>query len=92
MHEPVSPNAEQTGPLVEVKGLKIHFPLRKGVLFTRTIGQVKAVDDISFEIRRGETFGLVGESGCGKTTVARALLQLVSPTAGHIHFDGKGHG
>ena len=88
---PVSPAVNDTadsGELVRVERLKVHFPLRKGVLFERIIGQVKAVDDISFDIRRGETFGLVGESGCGKTTVARSLLKLVTPTSGRIHFDG----
>jgi oligopeptide transport system ATP-binding protein len=77
-----------TAPLVQVNGLQVHFPLRKGLLFERTIGQIKAVDGISFEIRRGQTFGLVGESGCGKTTVARALLRLVEPSGGSIAFDG----
>ena len=58
-------NAADTAPLVQVDRLQVHFPLRKGLLFERTIGQIKAVDGISFEIRRGQTFGLVGESGCG---------------------------
>ncbi len=85
----MSANGHSNGnALVRVDRLKVHFPLRKGILFERTVGQVKAVDGISFEINRGETFGLVGESGCGKTTVARALLQLVTPTSGSIHFDG----
>jgi len=74
-------------PLVEVESLSQFFPLIGGVL-QRTIGQVKAVDDVSFTIRRGETLGLVGESGCGKTTVGRTLLRLIDPTGGKIVFDG----
>ena len=75
--------------LVEVKDLKMHFPLSVGWMFKKTIGYVKAVDGISFEIARGETLGLVGESGCGKTTTGRLLLQLEQPTSGHIFFEGK---
>src|SRR6476619_1792687 len=74
-------------PLVEVEHLTEHFPITGGIL-QRTIGQVKAVDDVSFTIRRGETLGLVGESGCGKTTVGRVLLRLIAPTGGTIRFDG----
>ena len=74
-------------PLVEVRDLVKHFPIRGGIL-QRTIGLVQAVDGVSFEIRRGETLGLVGESGCGKTTVGRLLLRLIEPTAGTIRFDG----
>ncbi len=74
-------------PLVEVRDLVKHFPIRGGVL-ARTIGQVQAVDGVSFDIRRGETLGLVGESGCGKTTVGRLLLRLIEPTAGTVRFDG----
>ncbi len=74
-------------PLVEVRDLVKHFPVRGGIL-QRTLGMVQAVDGVSFEIRRGETLGLVGESGCGKTTVGRLLLRLIDPTSGSIRFDG----
>ncbi|MBX5456261.1 MAG: dipeptide ABC transporter ATP-binding protein [Thermogemmatispora sp.] len=73
--------------LVEVKGLKVHFPI-KGGLFNRTIAQVKAVDGVDLAIRRGETLGLVGESGCGKSTTGRAILQLIKPTAGSVKLNG----
>jgi peptide/nickel transport system ATP-binding protein/oligopeptide transport system ATP-binding protein len=73
--------------LVEVRDLVKHFPVRGGIL-QRTLGMVQAVDGVSFEIRRGETLGLVGESGCGKTTVGRLLLRLIDPTSGSIKFDG----
>ena len=72
--------------LVEVKGLKEYFPITTGFMKTTML---KAVDDVSFTIRKGETLGLVGESGCGKTTVGRTLLHLYKPTAGEIYFDGK---
>jgi oligopeptide/dipeptide ABC transporter ATP-binding protein len=74
--------------MLEVRDLKKYFPVRKGV-FSRVVGQVKAVDGISFEIKRGETLGLVGESGCGKTTAGRTLLRLQEPTAGRIRFAGN---
>ena len=75
-------------PLVEVRDLVKHFPVRGGVL-QRTIAVVQAVDGVSFEVARGETLGLVGESGCGKTTVGRLLLRLIDPTSGTIKFDGR---
>lgn len=77
-------------PLLEVRDLQKYFPIRKGV-FRRVVGQVKAVDGVNLELYRGQTLGLVGESGCGKTTVGRCLLRLVEPSAGTIRFDdGKG--
>ena len=77
------------GNLVEVENLKMYFPIKSGIVLDRHVGDVRAVDDISFEIRRGETLGLVGESGCGKSTVGRTLLRLYKPTAGRIVFDGQ---
>ena len=74
--------------LLEVENLKKYFPVKKGV-FSRTVGQVKAVDGVSFTLNRGETLGLVGESGCGKTTVGRSILRLIEPTEGRITFNGK---
>ena len=75
-------------PVVEVAGLRKYFPLKKGLL-RRTAGYVRAVDDVSFAIARGETLGLVGESGCGKSTVARTLMRLIEPTAGSIKINGQ---
>ena len=75
--------------LVEVKNLKQYFPVRTGLLSSKPL---KAVDDVSFTIGRGETLGLVGESGCGKTTVGRTILRLYEPTAGEVIFDGTGAG
>ena len=74
--------------LLEVQNLKKYFPIKKGV-FSKTIGHVKAVDDVSFQIKKGETLGLVGESGCGKTTIGRSLLRLIEPTEGKVIFEGK---
>jgi len=74
--------------LLEVKNLKVYFPVRKGV-FKRTVGYVKAVDDVDLHIKEGETLGLVGESGCGKTTTGRAILRLIEPTGGEIFFRSK---
>ncbi len=80
--------AHADGPLLVVEDLVKHFPIRKGV-FGRAVGQVRAVDGVSFQIRRGETLALVGESGCGKSTTARLLLRLLAPTAGRVLFDGS---
>jgi len=78
---------ENSEALLSVRNLKKYFPIRRGVL-SRVTAHVKAVDDISFDIKRGETFGLVGESGCGKTTAGRAILRLIEPDAGEIRFEG----
>jgi oligopeptide transport system ATP-binding protein len=75
-------------PLLEVRGLRMHFPITEGTVISRKVGEVKAVDGIDFVVRRGETLGLVGESGCGKTTTGRCILRLERPTAGEIWFDG----
>ncbi len=77
------------GNLVELDELKVWFPIRSGVVLDRHIGDVKAVDGVSLTIARGETVGLVGESGCGKSTVGRAILRLYEPTSGRIVFDGR---
>jgi peptide/nickel transport system ATP-binding protein len=78
----------EAAPLLQVEGLKKYFPVRKGLL-RRTVGQIYAVDDVSFAIRPGETLGLVGESGCGKTTVGRTILRLIEPTAGILRLGGR---
>ena len=87
---PIPGRARPTGPespLLEVVGLKKHFPVHRGLMQRRT-GSVRAVDGVSFRLQRGETLGLVGESGCGKTTIARTVLRLTEPTAGRVVFDG----
>jgi len=78
----------QGDPLLSVRGLKVHFPIRRGIVFDRTIGHVKAVDGVDLDVQRGQTYGLVGESGCGKSTLGRAILRLIEPTAGAVVFDG----
>jgi oligopeptide transport system ATP-binding protein len=75
--------------LVRVERLKKYFPITRGIIFSRHVGDIKAVDDVSFDIHRGETLGLVGESGCGKTTAGRTIIQLYRPTAGHVYYDGQ---
>ena len=80
--------ATMAKPILEVKDLKKHFPIKKGLL-QRTVGHVYAVDGVSFSIAPGETLGLVGESGCGKSTVGRVILRLIEPTAGSIELEGR---
>ena len=75
--------------LLSVKNLVKHFPIRQGIIFSKQIGAVQAVDDITFDVQKGETLGLVGESGCGKTTAGRCILRLIEPTSGQVIFDGK---
>jgi peptide/nickel transport system ATP-binding protein len=84
-----SERRRQDGALVELENLKVYFPIKSGLVLDRHIGDIKAVDDVTLEIRRGETLGLVGESGCGKSTVGRAILRLYKPTDGRIRFDGE---
>src|SRR5215467_7501222 len=88
---PAAPTAAKSGNkevLVSVRNLKKHFPITSGIIFQRQVGAVKAVDDVSFDVFKGETLGLVGESGCGKSTTGRTVLQLYRPTAGSVSFDG----
>ncbi len=82
-------NRAKNGNLLEVKNLVKHFPITKGIIFSRQVGAVQAVDGVSFSVRRGETLGLVGESGCGKTTTGRVILRLIEPTSGEVWFEGK---
>jgi oligopeptide transport system ATP-binding protein len=81
--------SEANTPLVQVRNLKKYFPIHRGMIFQRHVGNVKAVDGLSFDIYKGETLGLVGETGSGKTTVGRTILKLYEPTAGEILFDGR---
>ena len=81
------PESGNNNLLLKVESLRKHFPVRRGI-FSRVSGHVKAVDGISFAIRRGDTLGLVGESGCGKTTAGRTILRLIEPTAGEVLFNG----
>jgi oligopeptide transport system ATP-binding protein len=86
---PTSTSSASNEVLVDVNGLKIYFPVMAGFIVSRKIAENKAVDGITFNVKRGETVGLVGESGCGKSTTGRAILQLYKPTGGQIIFDGK---
>jgi oligopeptide/dipeptide ABC transporter ATP-binding protein len=76
-------------PLVEVRELVKHFPITRGIIFRREIGAVRAVDGVSFDVRRGETLGIVGETGCGKSTTAKLIMRLFDPTAGRVRFEGQ---
>ena len=78
------------GNLLEVRDLKMHFPIQKGGLLRRVVGHVRAVDGVNFFVRQGETLGLVGESGCGKTTTGRCILRIYDPTAGQILLPERG--
>ena len=87
-----SPSPQANGnvaPLLDVRDLRMHFPIFRGVLWQRQVGSIRAVDGVSFAIRRGETLGLVGESGCGKTTVGRCIVRLYQATSGDVVFDGR---
>ena len=75
--------------LLVVEDLKKHFPVTRGIIFQKQVGAVKAVDGVTFNVRRGETLGVVGESGCGKSTMARCIMRLLDPTGGKIVFDGR---
>jgi oligopeptide/dipeptide ABC transporter ATP-binding protein len=85
----VTSEPENGGPLLDVTHLQVLFPIKAGVLVDRKIGEVHAVDDVSFQLREGETLGIVGESGCGKTTLIRVLVRLIKATSGEIRFRGK---
>jgi oligopeptide transport system ATP-binding protein len=84
-----STNNQNGNVLVRVKDLKMYFPITQGIIIQRKVGDIKAVDGLSFDIKRGETLGLVGESGCGKSTTGRAILQLYIPTAGQVFFENQ---
>ncbi len=81
--------SDAAAPLLEVAGISKHYPVRKGLFRARRVGMVRAVDGVSFALRRGETLALVGESGCGKSTTARLVMRLIEPSAGRISFDGQ---
>jgi peptide/nickel transport system ATP-binding protein/oligopeptide transport system ATP-binding protein len=85
----VGESADSSEALIEVRNLVKHFPITRGIILQHKIGQVRAVDDVSFEVKRGETLGIVGETGCGKSTTARLLVRLLDPTSGQILFEGE---
>src|SRR5699024_7689455 len=86
---PAGASPDNGQPLLDVNNLVMHFPLTQGIIFQRQVGAVQAVDGVSFTVNRGETLGLVGESGCGKSTTGRAILQLYQPTSGQVKFNGR---
>ena len=81
--------AEDAAPLIGVEHLKVFFPIKSGLLVDREVARVHAVNDITLAVAEGETIGLVGESGCGKTTISRAIMRLIDVTEGTIHFRGR---
>lgn len=83
------PASESSQPLLDVRNLSVHFPFRRGGLFNAQHGFIRAVDGVSFQVAAGETLGIVGESGCGKSTTARAIVKLVRPTAGEVYLEGQ---
>ena len=85
---PAAPSGE---PLIKIEGIKKYFPITRGILIQHTVGDVQAVDGVDLEVYPGETLGLVGETGCGKSTLARVVMRLFDPTEGKIWFDGAGH-
>ena len=88
--QPAPPAASPNGEaLVEVRDLVKHFPITQGIIFQKQVGAVQAVDGLTFDVKRGETFGIVGETGCGKSTTARLLCRLLDPTSGSIRIEGK---
>src|SRR4051794_20808727 len=76
-------------PIIEVHDVKMHFPITTGILFQKQVGAVRAVDGVSFDVQKGETLGIVGESGCGKSTTARVITRLLEPTSGTVSFEGQ---
>ena len=87
-HKDVAGTVNSSENLLEVRNLRKYFPIRGGI-FSRVVANVKAVEDVSFDVRRGEVVGLVGESGSGKTTVGRSILRLIEPSSGEVRFDGQ---
>ena len=89
LDKPTETSVPSADAVMAVTGLTKHFPVTRGIIYRQRVGVVRSVDDVSFEVARGETLGIVGESGCGKTTTARMLVRLLEPTAGQILFDGR---
>ncbi len=86
---PIAPGAASDDALLRVEDLRVHFPVKRGILFQKQVGAVKAVDGVTFSLKRGETLGLVGESGCGKSTTGLAVIRMLTPTGGRIVFEGE---